>query len=226
MRIAIQRLGKAENMSFGEIPATGLKDAEKYFEQGLKKLRRFERMIDLIFILSDQEVIEVQQLEENGKDERYLVIDENVPEDMQPLLVELKGIIGLSSYNRYRITERVANIKEDEITIQTRSVMAMMEFMARGVEVPAEHLEQGWVISYGLKDQGELAKELIPFRMRSSKNRPQQVFAAVKHHDYWYYIDHTDITSKRALSLIIVLFRLQAPTPSGAAPILSLPTGG
>jgi hypothetical protein len=61
--------------------------------------------------------------------------------------------------------------------------------------------------------------------MHSSKNRPENAFAAVRFRDYWYYIDHTDITSKRALSLIIVLFRLQAPTPSGAAPILTLPTG-
>jgi hypothetical protein len=43
--------------------------------------------------------------------------------------------------------------------------------------------------------------------------------------DYCFYIDHADITSKRALSLLIGLFRLQAPTPSGAAPILTLPTG-
>jgi hypothetical protein len=51
------------------------------------------------------------------------------------------------------------------------------------------------------------------------------VFAAVRHQGYWYYIDHSDITSKRALSLIIILFRLTAPTPAGAAPILTLPTG-
>ena len=227
MRIAVQRLGKAENMSFGEVPVSGLEDVKKQFGKDLKKLKRFERIIDLIFILSDEEVIEVQHIEANGEDERYFVIDDNVPEDLQPLLDELKEIVGLTGHNRFRITERVANIKDDEVTIQTRSVMAMMEFMARGVEVPAQHLEQGWVIDYGLQDtKGEVAEGLIPFRMRSSKNRPEQAFAAVKHYDYWYYIDHTDITSKRALGLIIVLFRLQAPTPAGAAPILSLPTGG
>ena len=102
----------------------------------------------------------------------------------------------------------------------------MIEFMARGVEVPLEHLEDGWVIDYGLQNsEGEVAKELIPFRMRSSKNRPDNVFAAVRYKDSWYFIDHADITSKRALSLIIVLFRLQAPTPAGAAPILTLPKG-
>jgi hypothetical protein len=226
MRIAIQRLGATENMSFGEIPASGDSDSKTQVESDFKKLKRFERMIDLIFILSDSEVIEVQEVEENDKSERYLIIAEEIAEDLRPRLDELRQLIGLSNRNRFRITDRVTNLKDDEISIQTRSVMAMMEFMARGVEVPLEHLEDGWVIDYGLQtSEGEVAKALIPFRMHSSKNRPENAFAAVRFRDYWYYIDHTDITSKRALSLIIVLFRLQAPTPSGAAPILTLPTG-
>jgi hypothetical protein len=226
MRIGIQRLGAAENMSFGEIPATGYGDSKTQFEDELKKLKRFERMIELIFILSDREVIEVQQVEKDEKSERYFLIAEEVPEDLRPLLGELRQIIGLSNRTRFRITERVTNIKDDEISIQTRSVMAMMEFMARGVEVPLAYLEEGRVIDYGLQSsEGEAAKGLIPFRMHSSKNRPQDVFAKVRYQDYWYYIDHTDITSKRALNLIIILFRLQAPTPAGAAPILTLPTG-
>ena len=226
MRIAIQRLGAAENMSFGEIPASGDSDSKTQVESDFKKLKRFERMIDLIFILSDNEVIEVQVVEEDDKSERYLIIAEEVAEDLRPMLDELRQLIGLGNRNRFRITDRVTNLKDDEISIQTRSVMAMMEFMARGVEVPLEHLEDGWVIDYGLQtSEGETAKALIPFKMHSSKNRPENVFAAVRFRDYWYYIDHADITSKRALSLIIVLFRLQAPTPSGAAPILTLPTG-
>jgi hypothetical protein len=226
MRIAIQRLGAAENMSFGEIPASGDSDSKIQVESDFKKLKRFERLIDLIFILSDNEVIEVQLVEEDSKSERYLIIAEEVAEDLRPMLGELRQLIGLGNRNRFRITDRVTNLKDDEISIQTRSVMAMMEFMARGVEVPLEHLEDGWVIDYGLQNSGgEVAKALIPFKMHSSKSRPGNVFAAVRFRDHWYYIDHADITSKRALSLIIVLFRLQAPTPSGAAPILTLPTG-
>ena len=142
------------------------------------------------------------------------------------MLRELRQLIGINNLNRFRITERVTDIKDNEISIQTRSIMAMMEFMARGVEVPLEHLEDGRVIDYGLQNSdGEVAKGLIPFRMHSSRERPPNAFAAVRHNGYWYYIDHSDIISKRALSLIIVLFRLQAPTPAGAAPILTLPTG-
>ena len=58
-----------------------------------------------------------------------------------------------------------------------------------------------------------------------NKNCPENMFAKVRYQDYWYDIDHIDIASKRALSLIFVWFRLQAPTPAGAAPIFTLPTG-
>jgi hypothetical protein len=226
MRIGLQRLGAVENMSFGEVPATGYIDSKTQIESDFKKLKRFERMIELIFILSDSEVIEIQHIEEDGQSESYLLIAEEVPEDLRPMLGELRQLIGLTNRNRFRITDRVTNLKEDEISIQTRSVMAMMEFVARGVEVPLVHLKDGWVVDYGLQNsEGEVAKELIPFRMRSSKKRPDNVFAAVRFRDHWYYIDEADIISKRALGLIIVLFRLQAPTPSGAAPILTLPTG-
>jgi len=226
MRIGIQRFGEVENMSFGELPASGYIDIETQFAEDFEKLQQFERVIELIFILADREVIEVQQVEENGKSLSYLIISDKVPENLRPLLGELRKLIGLTNRNRFRITDRVTNLKSDELSIQTRSVMAMMEFMARGVEVPLEHLKEGRVIDYGLQSgEGEVAKGLIPFRMRSTKSRPQNVFAAVRFNDYWYYIDHTDITSKRALGLIIVLFRLQAPTPAGAAPILTLPTG-
>jgi hypothetical protein len=226
MRIGIQRLGAVENMSFGELPASGSIDAKTQSDADFKKLKNFERMVQLIFVLGDREVIEVQQVEENGKDVSYLMFAEDVPKDLRAMLMELRQTIGLTNRNQFRITDRVTHIKDDEISIQTRSVMGMMEFMARGVEVPLKHLEDGRVIDYGLQDSdGEVAKGLIPFKMRSKKSRPENVFAAVKYQDYWYYIDHNDITSKRALSLIIILFRLQAPTPAGAAPILSLPTG-
>lgn len=132
MPSGFQRLGATENMSFGEVPASGYVDTKTQFASDLKKLERFERMINLIFVLSDQEIIEVQQVEEDDKSQRYLIIAEKVPEDMRPLLRELRQLIGLSKRNRFRITDRVTNLKDDEISIQTRSVMAMMEFMARG----------------------------------------------------------------------------------------------
>ena len=49
MRIGIQRIGDLENMSFGEIPASGDRDSKTQIESDFKQLKRFERMINLIF---------------------------------------------------------------------------------------------------------------------------------------------------------------------------------
>ena len=46
MRIGIQRLGAAENMSFAEVPAAGYGDSKSPFADEFKKLKRFERMIE------------------------------------------------------------------------------------------------------------------------------------------------------------------------------------
>jgi hypothetical protein len=125
MRIGIQRLGAAENMSFSEVAVPGYIDSETQSQRDFKRLKNFEKLIRLIFILADSEVIEVQQVEEGGKDEQYFLIAEEVSRDLQPMLDELRQLIGLTNGNRFRITQRVTNIKDDEISIQTRSVMAM-----------------------------------------------------------------------------------------------------
>jgi len=185
MRIGLNRIGIAENMSFGEIPTSEITDWKKQFEEDFNKLKRFRKVIQLIFILASQEIIEVQQATEDDITERYLVIAEEVPQDLRPKLDELRQLIGLTNLNRFRIVDRVTNTEDDEISIQTRSVMAMMEFMARGVEVPPSHLKEGWVIDYGLQNsEGEVAEGLIPFRMHSSKNRPKNAFAAIQFQDH------------------------------------------
>ena len=66
---------------------------------------------------------------------------------------------------------------------------------------------------------------MIPFRMLVSKERPINTFAAVRYLDHWFYIENRDIDSKRALGLIIALFRVSRSYRGGAAPILTLPTG-
>jgi hypothetical protein len=100
----------------------------------------------------------------------------------------------------------------------------MMNFLAKGVEVPPEHLEEGRVLRYEIPTGEGGDQPLIPFRMRFSKKKPRNAFAAVRYADYWFYIENSDIDSKITLGLMIALFRVLAPTGGGAAPILTLPT--
>jgi hypothetical protein len=223
MKIGIQRIGAVENMSFGSIPSPGDIGRQEQFKRDFEKLKRFQRVIDLLMVLGDREAVEVHLVKKDDTDTRYLIFAKNSPKDLLPRIREVKALLGLKpDLNIFRITKRFTRLREDEISIQTRSVMAMMGFMSKGIEVPPEHLAEGSVIDYRFP-KGE--ENPIPFTMRSSKERPKNPFSAVRYQDHWFYIDNTDIISKRALTLILILFRLQAPTPAGAAPVLTLPAG-
>jgi hypothetical protein len=196
-------------------------------KQDLEKLERFHRVLELFGLLGEAEVTEVQQVKKDETVERYLVFEEIVPEDLRPLVREAKQLVGLSpDLNRFRITERFTTIKDDEVSIQTRALMGIMEFLAKGIEVPPEHLAAGVVEDFGFPANAKgSARASIPFRIRSSQKRPDNLFVAVRYQGYWFYIENTDIESKQTLSVIMTLYRLQAPTPAGAAPVLTLPAG-
>jgi len=226
MRIGISRFGAVENMGFEAIPAPGVIDLDKQYKREADKLEKFQRVIQMLIVLADREAFEVRIVEEKDGKTAFLKFAKNLPENTQTLVAEIKQVLGLSAHrNTFRITDRVTDLKEDEISIQTRSLSAMMAFLAKGVQVPAEHLADGRAVDLRIPATEPSGKDLIPFRMISSKTRPKDAFAAVRYLDRWFYIDNRDIDSKRSLGLIIALFRVLAPTGGGAAPILTLPTG-
>jgi hypothetical protein len=227
MRLGINRIGPVENMSFEAIPPPGIIDPSDQFKREVDKLKKFQKVIRLLTVLADVEAFEVRQVEINGNRNNLIIFSKTLPKNDQSLVFEIKDLLGLSPHrNIFKITDQVTDVKEDEITIQTRSLSAIMAFMAKGVVVPSEHLANGWVIDYQLPNPERGKAGLIPFRMLSSKKRPVNPFAAVRYLDHWFYIENEDIDSKRALGLIIALYRVLAPTGGGAAPILTLPAGG
>jgi hypothetical protein len=226
MQIGVNRVGAIENMSFEHIPPPGQIDIDMQFQRELEKLKKFQHVIKMLVILADVEAFEVRHEKEKGIKKRFLVFAKDIPQKTRVMVSDLKQLLGLSSERtKFLITDRTTDVKEDEISIQTRSLSAIMNFLAKGVEVPIEHLEEERVFKYEIPTVEEGEKSLIPFRMRSSEEKPKNAFAAVRYQDYWFYIENRDIDSKITLGLVIALFRVLAPTGGGAAPILTLPTG-
>jgi hypothetical protein len=72
------------------------------------------------------------------------------------------------------------------------------------VAVPPEHGKDGRV---GPPLPATMQKP-SGFRAASGKDRPSEVYAAVKYEDHWFWIDDRDFASKRALSFMMVLLAL------------------
>lgn len=132
LKIGIQRIGAVENMSFGAIPPTGEIELQAQFQRDFDKLKRFQHVMGLLIRLSDVEAYEVRTVEKNGTKEHHFLISEEIQEEVQPMARELRQLLGLSSRNTFLFTERLTGTKENEITIQTRSVLGMMSFLSRG----------------------------------------------------------------------------------------------
>lgn len=226
MEIGLQRIGSVENMSFGPDPAPGDTDRAEEYRKDLEKLKRFQRLIRTLSELGNENAFEVGRGTGEDSATRYFVFDENITGETRDRIQALKRELGLDpNRNVFRITERYTRRQADELTIQPRSLMAMMLFIGRGTEIPELHLQEGWVIPMGVVTSAGVAPPPIPFRIRSQKEKPARAYAAVRYQDHWFYIDLADIKSKRIMLFLSVLFSLQAPVVEAAAPALSLPTG-
>jgi hypothetical protein len=223
-RIAVHRIGDAENMAFAHI------GSEQGFQAEAGKLEIFDRVIRLLQRLDERNAFEVLRVDEDQDED----LDDEPPifrfartmtPELRKLADELKGHLGLEpGRDSFVVTERLTYRHAREILIQTRSMLAMMAFVSRGVDVPETDTASNRVQPVPPEVQ-EIIHERGPLRIRSQAERPEDPYTAVRFRDYWFYIDGGDQRSKRAFTTMLVLFELLAPGGGGAAPLLSLPTG-
>jgi hypothetical protein len=109
-----------------------------------------------------------------------------------------------------------------EVALLSRSMMEIMLQLGFGIDLPAAHLNDGWVLP-GLRQAGEAAgKPLV--RIRSARDEPALAYAAVPYKGHWYWIDETDVDSKRIFTFLMILFSLAETGQAPAAPVVTVPS--
>jgi hypothetical protein len=220
----IQRINKVENLAFSPVSAPGEIDSKRQIRNSLAKYEEFKRVIQIFLIMFDAEAIEVQQRADNPN-ELDLVIGKKIPPEYQPLETEFRTALGLDpTQNKFRITARATGLQPDEISIQTRSLLATMLFLSKGVDVPKTDLTAGRALSVTTELENP-PTPLVPLHVQTSPTSPEQAFVAVQYRGDWFYVDDSDLRSQRTFTLLMFLFELQAPAGGGAAPLLTLPSG-
>ena len=225
LAVGLQKINNVQNMSFGQIPDPGDLDRGRQFARDRERLRKFQRIIKLFLVLTEKGGMELQRRQADPSPLTFLIFNREAPAETQALINEFKQALGLDpERHAFRVTNREAGRADDEITIQSRSLLAIMSFLARGIDVPEEHRRRRYVVV--VDDEGnEDAQPSLPLKVHSQKERPEDAFVAIQYQGYWFYVNHADITSKRTFALLIIMFQFQAPTATGAAPLLTLPTG-
>ncbi len=212
--MGLERLNHLQNIHFGSLPS----------KESLEGLRTFQHAVQLIVELSSRRVLEMQSNKETS-DTRSFVFEQVQDNETQALTDELKSILGLDpDHSSFRVTKRLIGRKPEEITVKVRSLLTLMGFLSRGIEIPAAHVEEKRVEEMILLDDQELRSLLFPLKIYSSVDRPADAFVTVKHHNHWFYITHSDHMSKQAFSLLTYLFQMQAPQAQTLGPMITVPT--
>ncbi len=169
--------------------------------------------VRLIFLLRDIQKAGVlgMRVEKSEKEAKAFLVfqEEKAAPEIQDEIDEAKKLLGLSpDLNKYRITFGGIAQSDKEISIQSRSILRILANMASYVQVPPEDIEEGraWAPpeSAGITE--------LPFQIHSGTDVPSDAFASVRYRGKWYWIDDTDLSSKRILSFMTVVFAVSQPS--------------
>lgn len=114
------------------------------------------------------------------------------------------------------------------IRVRTRSVMGLLYYLSQSVEVPQEDVTKGKLTTTKYADGRPFYwRELFSnlFIIKSGSEKPSDAFVSIKYRGSWFYIDDTDVESKRSYSLFSQIFAIQAGKLKVESPILTLPIG-
>lgn len=149
----------------------------------------------------------------------FVMRKEGLAESTVQKSVRVGEIIGLDpDKDRFRVMYAPFRTDSGTLAIQTRSVMQMLSAMAGFVDIPAErasHAMPGYQVSNESKR---------PFHVLSGPERPEESFAAIKYEDFWYWIENSDMESKRVFTLMLFITTLTNQASDRNAPVLTIPT--
>lgn len=157
------------------------------------------------------------------------VTDENkaAAEQLSQLLDLEEGI------QRIRLIEAGVRYDKNELIMQTRSMMGVMNALAQTVYPPDEHIRDGQVLVIADPNKPRPALPWLNFKPTRQPKRwlnvehsrvPQRnAFVQVFYNGYWWYIRQSDWMSKGTFSLLSYLFQLQATEGAFQTPLVTVP---
>jgi hypothetical protein len=115
--------------------------------------------------------------------------------------------------------------KPNEIYIETRTVLGLLNFFSKGVDVPLEDIKDKQApMTY--EQNGELFDwHKVTFGMLhvyTSPQRPTNAFVSVRYRKKWFYVDNSDFDSKETLNLIMIIMGIYQGKIEGFLPVFTV----
>ncbi len=110
---------------------------------------------------------------------------------------------------------------EGELAVNSRSMLQVMAAFASYLDVPQEHLQEHRA-SPSFEHAGDGTRQ-DSVQIHSGKEKPDHAFAAVYYRDHWFWIDDSDLRTKRALTAVMFFFTLADTGTNEKLPLITIP---
>lgn len=136
---------------------------------------------------------------------------------------ELRGLLKLDpDAEEIKLVFGSNAVNDREVALITRSILQQMSTMAALVDVPPLDIAQGRATP-----GWETVTNSVGFprlvKISSSKTEPQNAFVSIPYRGNWYWIDDSDLKSKRTFAFMMLLFTLADTGEKEPLPLVTIP---
>jgi hypothetical protein len=151
----------------------------------------------------------------------FLSLREHVNADGDRAIDDLKHVLGIpANVDELRVVSGLVPRKPDELAMLTRPMQRLLSELSAGVDVPAADVKAGRATPLPPRGPGS-APQLV--HIRSGNERPAHPFVAVRYRGHWFWVDDSDLESKRMFMFLMMFSSLSESGAVPQAPILTIP---
>ena len=148
---------------------------------------------------------------------------DDVPADIAEKVAEIRQLLKLpAEQQKFVLTYSPMRGAENELAVNSRSMLQIMQAFASRLDVPDAHLKDhsAWP---SLENAPAAESRQQNPRIHSGKDKPANAFAAVRYRDYWFWVDNGDLQTKRALTVVMFFFTLVDTGSPEKLPLITIP---
>jgi hypothetical protein len=160
--------------------------------------------------------------EEKGKNSTGIVFfrREDVSPEVLEKAAEVRRLLKLPpAGDKFTLVFSPGRGAENELAINSRSMLQIIGAFASYMDVPQEHLKDHSATP-SFENDPQKAQQV---RIHSGKEKPKAAFAAVYYRDHWFWIDDSDWRTKRVLTAVMFFFTLSDTGAPEKLPLITIP---
>jgi len=165
----------------------------------------------------------VEESEAKGSTGVVFFRRDDVPDEVAGKGAEIRRLLKMpQDQSRFALTYSPMRGADNELAVNSRSMLQIMQAFASHLDVPEAHLkdQSAWP---SLESEPPAESRPHTVRIHSGKEKPASAFAAVRYQDYWFWVDNRDRQTKRALTVLVFFFTLAETGSPDRLPLITIP---